>query len=238
MATLAGLACGGAAAQLTSVEGIVVTARGEPVAGASVFSGRDGGNATTSDAAGRFRLDASTGVLHTEKEGFEPVTIILAPPATGLHIVLEAAVSGSSLVAEACGSLEPAMEALRLGRDLEVLVPRQGWSVSQLGTVENTEYILKQRHGRAEMTVWSGAHALEPMPDDSFFLESSTFSQRAMVAGGSDGVDSSGTYADGTRWRRMAIGGSGATYDRASAGEAQAFDAVIGTLCRVAGTAK
>lgn len=233
------------------VSGLVTNAAGQPLDGATVFSGIGSAqNATTTSTDGRFHLADSTTVLHATLDGYQPLTLLITPPAADLRIQLQP-ISLSPLrgaiVVPVCSPLPPDdRDGKRLGAGdlgLEFTVPRKGWDLRDLGQGDLHEYVLTPRHSHAQLTLWFGANAIQPMPTDRFFLESSSFAQSALVVAGSSpadspraiGMDSSGTFSDGGRWRHLATPGSGATYDHTTPEEAALFDAIIDSLCLSAG---
>jgi hypothetical protein len=227
------------------VSGVITTAAGRPLAGATVSSGAGSAeNSTTTGADGRFQLADSTSVLHAQLDGYQPLTLLIHPPADDLRLQLHAialAPLTGAVLAPPCAPLPPKdRTVLRLGTPggLHFTVPRKGWDLRSLGQGDLHEYVLTPRHSRAHLTLWFGANAIQPLPEDRFFLESAAFAQRAivvvepgMIAPHSIGVDSYGTFPTGDLWRHLATPGSGATYDYATPANAAAFDAIIATLC-------
>lgn len=244
---LLALAAPGLAQQPAPISGIVTSAAGQPLPGATVSSGTGSDQtATTTGADGRFQLPNSTTVLHAQADGYQPLTLLIHPPADDLRVQLQplalAPLTGA-ILAPPCAPLPPKdRSVLRLGTPgagLQFTVPRKGWDLRNLGQGDLHEYVLTPRHSHAQLTLWFGANAIQPTPADRFFLESSSFDQRAIVVASpaaasplhAIGIDSSGTFPDGARWRHIATPASGATYDRATPANAAIFDAVIATLC-------
>jgi hypothetical protein len=227
------------------VSGVVTNPAGQPLDGVSVFSGTGTRPyATTTGTDGRFQLANSTTVLHAELDGYQPLTLLINPPADDLRIQLRpialAPLSGT-ILAPSCAPIPPnERDIQRLGAGqlgLQFDVPRKGWDLRDLGQGDLHEYVLAPRHSRDQLTLWFGASAIRPTPEDHFFLESSSFAQRAVVVAGTDGpprsigIDSYGTFPDGTLWRHLATPGSGATYDHATPHDAALFDMIIASLC-------
>ena len=233
------------------VSGLVTNAAGQPLDGATVFSGIGSAqNATTTSADGRFHLPSSTAVLHATLDGYQPLTLLIAPPAGDLHIQLQpislSPLRGAILVPACAANPPDDHDVNRLGAGdfgLEFTVPRKGWDLRSLGQGDLHDYVLTPRHSHAHLTLWFGVNAIQPNPPDRFFLESSTFAQSALVVAGASpgsppsaiGMDSSGTFSDGGRWRHLATPGSGATYDHTTPEDAALFDAIIDSLCLSAG---
>lgn len=235
------------AQQPAPVSGVVTTAAGQPLAGVTVSSGTGTHpDATTTGADGRFQLASSTNVLHATLDGYQPLTVLIAPSAGDLRLQLTAItlspLTGASLVPH-CPPLPPRdHDLLRLGTPaagLQFTVPRKGWTLHDLGQGDLHEVVLAPRHSRAQFVLWFGASTVQATPEDHFFLESSTFTQRAILldSGASTspldsiGVDSFGTFPDGTLWRHLATPTSGAAYDHATPADAALFDAIISTAC-------
>ena len=244
--TLPALLTLAAAAQIPApVSGLVTSAAGRPLAGVIVSSGTGSvPDAATSSPDGRFQLANSTTVLHATLDGYQPLTLLIHPPATDLRIQLQpialAPPAGIVLV-PVCTPLPPNDRNLdRLGAGdlgLQFTVPHKGWELHNLGQGDLHEYLLTPRHSHAQLTLWFGANGIELQPEDHFFLESTSFAQRAIVVAGAAGapraigIDSSGTYSDGGLWRHLATPGSAATYDHAAPRDAALFDAILASLC-------
>jgi len=231
----------------TPVSGLVTDGAGRPLASVSVFSGTGSQpDATTTGADGHFQLANSTNVLHAELDGYQPLTLLINPPAEDLRIQMRpialSPLSGA-ILAPACNPLPPRDHSVRRlgtpGSGLQFDVPRKGWSLHDLGQGDLHEYVLEPRHSHTELILWFGANADQPTPEDHFFLESASFAQRAIVVAGSSasgplqsiGIDSYGTFPDGARWRHLAAADAGAGYDRATPPQAALFDAIIASLC-------
>ncbi len=240
-------------AQTTApVSGVVTNAAGQPLQGATVFSGTGSSqNATSTGPDGRFQLASSTNVLHASLDGYQPFTLLITPPARDLHLQLQPIALSpltGAIAVPVCTPPPPSDRGVdRLGAGdlgLQFTVPRKGWNLRDLGQGDLHEYVLTPRHSHAHLALWFGINAILPTPPDSFFLESSTFSQRAIVVPGPTpdsaprtiGFDSSGTFSDGSRWRHLAAPGSGATYDHAPPPDAALFDAILASLCLAPGT--
>ena len=239
-AALLGLAASAGA----QVSGVVTGLRGEPLAGVQVSSGTGSQQQSAiTGPDGRFDLTASSTVLHAERDGYQPATLLVSPPAAHLRIQLRpialSPLSGAILV-PACLPLPSRDRAtVRLGAPgtpLRFDLPRRDWRLHDLGQGALHEYLLEQKHSGAQLILWFGAFPL--IPPDHVFLQSSAFDQRAVLSGGSGpspsrsiGVDSFGTYPDGTRWRHLATSAAGAEYDRATPAEAQAFDQILAAVC-------
>lgn len=229
------------------VSGLVTNAAGQPLAGATVFSGIGSAqNATATSPDGRFHLANSTTVLHAALDGYQPLTLLITPPTDNLHIQLQP-ITGAIVVPVCAANPPDDHDVNRLGAGdlgLQFTVPRKGWDLRNLGQGDLHGYVLTPRHSHAHLTLWFGTNAIQPIPTDQFFLESSTFAQRAIVVAGAGpdspprtiGVDSYGTFSDGSRWRHLATPGSGATYDHTTSDEAALFDTIIGSLCLSPGT--
>jgi hypothetical protein len=229
------------------VSGLVTTAEDQPLAGVTVSSGTSSHpEATTTGADGRFQLANSTNVLHAQLDGYQPLTLLIHPPARGLRLQLQpitlAPLAGAILVPPCTQLPRKDRNAVRLGTPdagLQFTVPRKGWSLHDLGQGDLHEYILAPKHSRAQLILWIGGTAVPLTPEDHYFLESSSYAQRAiLVDSGSStspldsiGIDSFGTYPDGGRWRHLATIASGATYDHATPADAADFDAIIASLC-------
>ncbi len=229
------------------VSGIVTNASGQALEGATVSSGTGSRpDTTTSGTDGRFQLANSTNVLHAALDGYQPITLLINPPVRDLRIQLQPIALSSLtgvLVVPVCAPIPHNDRSVdRLGAGdlgLQFTVPRKGWDLRQLGQGDLHEYVLTPRHSHAQLTLWFGANAVQLTPSDRFFLESSSFAQRAVVIAGpgpsapvrSIGIDSSGTFADGGLWRHLATTGSEATYDHATPSDAVLFDGIIGSLC-------
>ncbi len=229
------------------VSGLVTDPAGQPLTGATVSSGTGSQQiATTTDADGRFHLANSTNVLHAEHDGYQPLTLLVNPPDDDLRIQLRpTALSplGGTILVPLCTPLPPKdRDVQRLGDSglgLRFTVPRKGWDLRDLGQGDLHEYVLARRHSHAHLTFWFGANAIQLMPEDHFFLESSSFAQRTIVIAGSEnaspprsiGIDSYGSFPEGTRWRHLAAPGSGATYDHAAPRDADLFDGILASLC-------
>lgn len=227
------------------IAGILTTAGGKPIPGASVFTGTgvppDGAR---TDSVGHFQLTSSSSVLHIQGDGFQPLTLILDPPATDLRVQLHpialSPLSGAVLIPRCTPIRRKDRLVRRIGAPqsrLRFTVPRHGWRVSELGGVNLDDFIVQRRHSRNQLNLWFGVDALRPLPEDRFFVQSASFAQRAILpAAGpaharSLGIDSYGTFFDGTAWRQLAIRGAGATYDRVSPQDARLFDSIIDSLC-------
>ncbi|MGA7885143.1 MAG: carboxypeptidase-like regulatory domain-containing protein [Acidobacteriaceae bacterium] len=235
------------AQQSAPVSGVVTDAAGQPLAGATVSSGTGSQrNATTTGADGRFQLASSTNVLHTQADGYQPRTLLINPPADNLRLQLHAITLSpltGALIAPPCTPLQRKdPTAVRIGTPgagLQFNVPRKGFDRHELGQGDLHEFMLQPRHSRALLILRFGANAVPPTPEDHFFLESSSFTQRAILLDDgsganpldSVGIDTAGTFSDGTRWRHLATPVSGATYDHATPADAALFDAIIDTLC-------
>lgn len=229
------------AQQPAAVSGVVTNAAGQPLAGASVFSGTGSQQiATITGVDGRFQIATSTNVLHAGLDGYEPLTLLIKPPAGDLR--LELLPLTGTLLAPACGPPPTDHDVVRLGTPglgLEFTVSRKGWTLHDLGQGDLHEYVVAQKHSRAQLILWFGANAVSPTPEDHYFLESSSFAQHVLVAADPGaagpphaiGIDSSGTFSDGSLWRHLATPASGATYDHATPADAALFDAIISTLC-------
>lgn len=228
------------AQQTAPVSGIVTTPAGRPLAGAIVFSGPGiQPEQTTTGAFGHFLLQNSTNVLHLSLDGYQPLTILVNPPAADLRIQLHAITLAplAVLSASECAPLSPGDPDLRRlgqrGGGLQFDVPRHGWDIRDLGEGNLQQYVLQPRHSDAQLILWFGADSILPNPEDHFFIQSASFAQRAIVVSGQGaiGIDSYGTFPDGSRWRHTAASGAGATYDRASPDDAALFDYIIDSLC-------
>lgn len=229
------------------VSGLVTNAAGQPLAGVTVSSGSGSEqSAATTGADGRFQLGNSTDVLHAQLDGYQPLTLLINPPAGDLRLQLHAIALSpltGALIAPPCTAHQTKDHAaVRIGTPgagLQFTVPRKDWSVHDLGQGDLHAFVLQPRHSRAQLILRFGANAIPSLPEDRYFLESSSFTQRAiLVDDGSGpspldsvGIDSSGIFSDGSRWRYLATAVSGATYDHATPPDAALFDAVIDTLC-------
>lgn len=222
-----------------SVSGTVTTA-GQPVSGARVFTAA--GASATTGPDGHFRLAASTSVLHVQRDGYQPRTLLVNPPQTGMRIRIRPvsfAPAAAAIVIQSCVPLS--REAQRTARLLGpadspflFTVPRHHLRVTELGGVNLDEFVLQPRHSYAQLTLWFGPRALPLVPEDRFFLQSAAFSQRAILMSGATrtlGIDSYGTFPGGGRWRHFSTVNAGATYAQAGSSAAQLFDAVIESLC-------
>jgi hypothetical protein len=231
----------------TPVSGLVTNLAGQPLPGVSVFSGAGSRPyATTTGADGRFQLASSSNVLHAQLDGYQPVTLLINQAADDLRIQLQPIALSpltGAILAPPCTPLPPKdRDVLRLGTPgagLEFTVPRKGWDIRNLGQGDLHEYLVAPRHSHVQLTFWFGANAISLTPEDHFFLESARFAQRALVVADPDagnpprsiGIDSSGTFPGGARWRHLATPASGAAYDRVSPADADLFDSIIDTLC-------
>lgn len=229
------------------VSGFVTDAAGQPLPGATVSSGTGSQqSATTSGADGRFQLSSATNVLHASLAGYQPLTQLITPAAGDLHLQLQPITLSplaGAILAPPCAPRPPKdHDALRLGAPaagLQFTVPRKGWTLHDLGQGDLHEYVLAPRHSRAQLVLWFGAGAGRAAPEDHFFLESSSFTQRALLVDNGSatspldavGTDTSGAFPDGTLWRHLATPASGAAYDHATPQEAALFDAIIATAC-------
>lgn len=230
-----------AAAQSPSPVSGTVTAAGRPLAGVRVFS--SAGSSALTGVSGDFRLDTSSSVLHLQRDGYQPLTLLVNPPQSGLRAQLQAIAPAAADSIPACAPLPPGSQRAvrRVGSPasgLQFTVPRRDWHVTELGGINLDEYILQPRHSRAQLTLWFGRRALPPLPDDTFFLQAADFSQRAILAPPRNGpaprpvgIDSAGTLPGGARWRHFSTPGAGATYGPTDPSDAQLFDAIIASVC-------
>jgi hypothetical protein len=100
---------------------------------------------------------------------------------------------------------------------------------------------LQRKSTSAFMSFWAGPLAFGPDPPKDLVEKSSSFSKRELHTedGSTLGMESAGVTADGRHWRWTFIaseGLHGLEYTVVSSDDAEFFDRVIDSLCRMAST--
>jgi hypothetical protein len=229
------------------IVGVVATKDGKPVAGVFVY-GSDWTccppqqDAATTDENGSFRLERPGAVIHFSSDDFRPLSVIVRPDTSTLHIAVEP--PSSSLSLPACGKPNKDVERVGGGEyGLQFDVPvhdakliRGEWDVDYV------VHIVKPNKGHDKLELWFGPYAMDRQPYDDQFIDSAVFAQRSVVAspaatgsgrGGVVGMDSWGAVGDGTMWRQVSVVAEGARYENVRPENAVLFDRVINSLCFV-----
>ncbi|MFZ0466489.1 MAG: carboxypeptidase-like regulatory domain-containing protein [Candidatus Acidiferrales bacterium] len=226
--------------QATSqIHGTVLTKDGRPLAGAYVL-GSEWKNCCpvqydhmTTGAEGEFTLAHRVPVIHFTRDGFQPLTVIVASGSNELHVTMEPATDG--LVLRPCGPPKPGERKIGSGEyGLQFAVAKH--AVKILGGKPDTDYVryvVKPKKSQSSLELWFGPYAMSSEPEEEQFEKSANFVQRSLVLpnGGAIGMDSWGQLPDGTHWRQMAMLGSGARYTDVAAEDAKLFDEIINSAC-------
>lgn len=225
----------------SSIEGVVVAKDGQPLAGVIVSGSiwkqccpyqRD---IVSTNEKGEFLLQHPGAVVHFLSKNQRPLTLLVEPGTSPLHIVLTPA--ENDLPVPVCSQPEPRHKLIPSGKyGLHFSVPKN--EVKVLDGKPDTDYVryvIKPKKGDSFLALWFGPYAIPSEPEDEQFLNSSTFSQRNLVAvgGGALGADTWGQSKNGLSWRHTGTMGSGAIYQNASKEEAQLFDQIINSICTV-----
>jgi hypothetical protein len=221
--------------QESALSGNVTDANGHPLGGVHIWGSPGECCPVKSDTAetsstGDFRIGRPGQVIHVSKEGFAIQAIVLNPGMSQIHVVLKAS---NDLNIPACN--KPPRGYRKIGDRVASAVPTHDMKV--LGgkpDVDYVKYIIKPRRSASALELWFGPYAISSDPDDEQFLNSADFKQRyvAFSGEGTAGVDSSGHFATGNRWRRMAfLGVGGAIYRDVRPQEAALFDRIIDSAC-------
>ena len=227
------------------IAGVVATKDGKPVAGVYV----DGSDwtccppqqdAATTDENGGFRLARPGAVIHFSSDDFQPLSLIIRPDTSILHVTMEA--PSNSLSLPACG--KPSKDVERVGEGeygLQFDVPlRDAKLIRGEWDVDYVVHVVKPKTGDDELELWFGPYAMAIQPRDEALIDSALFSQRNVVAspgviapghGGVFGLDSWGSMGDGTMWRQVRVQLEGARYKNVRPENAALFDRVINSLC-------
>lgn len=222
------------------ITGTVVTDDGQPIAGVMVQgelwktccpAQQD---SATSDEKGEFRLEHGGPVIHFLKDNLQPETIVAKPGISKVRVTMHH--STNSLSVPICG--RPRRGEKQIGRKYGPRFTVPVHIVMIKGGKPDTDYVkyvIRPKRGKSYLEFWFGLNTLPSEPDDEQFVNSSDFSQRnIVVADGGIGMDSWGHLRDGDSWRQTVIlGGGGAVYVRAPAGEATVFDQIINSICTV-----
>jgi hypothetical protein len=225
-----------------SIRGTVTEKNGRPVVGVMVIGalGRTccpfKREQTTTDQRGEFRLDQPGAVIHFYKDDFRPLALVLRPGTAEFRVTIETSEGG--LIVPACSDSIRNQKLIGWGDyGVHFAVPER--EVKMEGgkpDVDYVRYVIKPRAGESWLEFWFGPYAMSTEPDDEQFVNSVDFSQRNVEAskGKSFGIDSSGRFANGRRWRQTAIlGQGGARYLDAAETDANLFDRIIDSICLV-----
>ena len=222
------------------LSGIVADQGGQPIAGVSVVGSPAKTccpvkpEQTTTDDRGVFHLNQPGAVVHFYQDGYGPLTYVVKPGTSEVHLTLDS--TSSKLFAPACHA--PAQGQKRIGwGEYGVHFSAPAKEVTIKGGKPDTDYVryvLKPKKGDSWLEIWYGPYALTTTPDDDYFVNSLDFSQSYIEAeqGKAYGVDSWGHRSDGTRWRWTAVLlEGGARYETKNEADARIFDRIIDSIC-------
>ena len=223
------------------MKGVVVAKDGQPLAGVTVAGSiwkqccPEERDIVSTNEKGEFLLPHPAVVIHFLKENLRPLTLVVEPGTSLLHIVMTP--SENDLPVPACSQPGRNQRLIGWGKyGLHFSVPKN--EVKVLGgkaDVDYVRYVIRPKSGNSFLALWFGPYAISSEPDDEQFVNSSTFSQRNLVAveGGALGADTWGQSKNGLGWRHTGTMGSGAVYQGATKEEAQLFDQIINSICTV-----
>jgi hypothetical protein len=227
------------------IVGIAATKDGKPVAGVYVYGSQwtccpPQQDTATTDENGGFRLERPGAIIHFSSDDFQPLSLIVRPDISTLHVTLEP--PSNSLSVPACGKPSKDTERVGGGRyGLQFDVPlRDAKLIRGEWDVDYVVHIVKPNKGHDQLELWFGPYAMDSQPYDDQFIDSTRFAQRSVVAspaatgsgrGGVVGLDSWGALGDGTMWRQVSVVTEGARYKNARPENAALFDRVINSLC-------
>jgi hypothetical protein len=223
-----------------ALTGVVSTQDGHPIANVLVYGSLSKAccpyksEQTRTDSAGRFIMHDPGAVIHFVGEKFQPKTWIVNYETTEVHIILEP--DSNPFVIPPCKPLAKGMRRIVGGfMGLSFDVPKKNLQI--LGGKPDTDYVrwvIKPRSGTSYLSLWFGAHAMDPDPDDELLLDSLTISERNVENPKGDriGKDTFGQMKNGDLWRHLWVGpGDGAVY-RAAASDTQILDQVVNSACK------
>jgi hypothetical protein len=226
----------------TPLKGRVVTNAGQPLPAVTVYGSRSKkccpfkSESTTTNENGEYHLEHPGAVIHFVRQGFQPVTVVVPQGKSAVDITL--GTSKSPLVIRACEKPQPGKRRIGWGKSgLQFDVPEDGTEiVGGKPDVDYVRYGVRRRGAKAYLQLWFGPDAMSRDPDDSEFINSTTFQQRNVVRpdGAEAGLDSSGRSGDGSSWRQTAVAfEGGAIYKAAVPDDSDFFDRIINSLCEV-----
>lgn len=230
MLSLQGFVVSGVLGQEKPVKGRVSNAAGQPVADVTVYGSRD---RTKTDVDGQFRLQEPGLVIHLQKEGLQPLSLVIQREEPELEVTMEPA--NGSMTLPACGKLKPGEKWIPRGKyGLRFSAPMH--DIQILGGKPDVDYVryeLKTKSGKAYLELWFGIYALGADPDDDLIVNSVKYRERNVVdsSGQLLGRDSRGELKDGTIWRQTIDGAEGSRYENASPSEAELFDHIVDSVC-------
>lgn len=223
------------------IRGVVVSKDSQPLAGVTVAGSiwkqccpyqRD---IVSTNEKGEFLLPHSGAVIHFLKERMRPLTLVVQPGTTPLHIVLTP--TENDLPVPPCSQPQPRHKLIGSGKyGLHFSVPKNEVKILDgKADTDYVRYVIKPKNGDSFLALWFGPYAIPSEPEDEQFINSSSFSQRNLVAvnGGGLGADTWGQSKNGLSWRHTGTMGSGAVYQDATKEEAQLFDQIINSICTV-----
>ena len=224
--------CPLAAAQNHGIRGIVLDEQGNPIGAVRVYSIYHCCPAqfasAISDEHGRFELEHIGSVLHIERDGFEPQSVVTKGPDANLELRIRHETEKNRL--PKCRTTGQGDKLL--GRRVRFLVPERGVHVDRGEDVDYVNYGIRVKRKGASLVLWFGATAFNPEPDDDLLISSSEFSQKNIYGldGNLLGMDSRGRNVAGTRRHTRGLGAD-ATYSNASPEESAVFDGIIDSMC-------
>lgn len=220
------------------IHGVVLTKDGHPLARVEVS-----GSAwkrccpvqyehTTTDQTGEFTLLHAVPVIHLEKDGLQPLTVVVSGQ-TELQIGMEP--EANSLLLRPCRAPKSGERELGWGQSgLHFTVIKR--TVRILGGKPDADYVMymvKPKKSKSWLELWFGPYAMDWEPDARQFVNSAEFAQRSLVLPDDSviGIDSWGRFRNGTSWRQADIVGEGARYTDAFPEDAKLFDQIINSAC-------